>query len=221
MIPAATTSARAVLFDCDGVLVDSERVETVVIAEALGWLGLSDDAELLAERHVGGKLSQLFDDIQQRNGGHLPEDFPDRYRSRQMTLLAEVAPIPGASDAVRVAGARRAVASGGPMQKMELTLGGVGFWEHFAPHIYSCYDVGEHKPAPDVYLHAARQLSVEPEACVVIEDSAPGVKAAVAAGMAVIGFARDTAESVLSDAGAQLCASDMGEVVELLVTEQW
>ena len=216
----SSTSAAAVVFDCDGVLVDSERVETTVIEEALGWLGLGHDAETLAEVHVGGKLSRLFDDFERLNGS-LPDGFADRYRERQMELLARVEPIPGVFDAVRVAGERRAVASGGPLNKMELTLGAVGLWESFAPHIYSCYDVGDHKPAPDVYLHTARQLGVDASSCVVIEDSDPGVRAAVSAGMLVIGFSRDTDADKLLRAGSHATTNDLAGVVELLIGEEW
>ena len=176
---------------------------------------------MLAELHVGGKLSLLFDDIEARNGGDLPPRFADRYRERQMELLAEVDPIPGVDDVISIAGERRAVASGGPMNKMRVTLGAVGFWDRFSPHIYSCYDVGEHKPAPDVYLHAAAELEVAPAACVVIEDSVPGVRAASAAGMTVIGFTRDIDARALTDAGAEVCTSEMSEVVGLLAGRGW
>lgn len=98
------------------------------------------------------------------------------------------------------------------MAKMEVTLEVTGLWDAFAPHIYSCYDLGTHKPEPGVYLHAAARLGVPAAACVALEDSPTGVRAAANAGMQVIGLARDVEADALLAAGAHRTVSDLSEV---------
>lgn len=210
------SETELVIFDCDGVLVDSERMEVEVLAEVLTWFNIERQPESILQHTRGGSLQQLEDAIAAIYGQPLPKDFKDRYRQHQLGVLADVKALPGAHDAVEAAGERRCVASGGPMDKMTVTLHANELWDLFAPNIFSCYDIGSHKPEPDIYLHAAAAMGVDPTRCVAIEDSEFGVMAAAAAKMFVIGLARDTEVSDLTRAGATVTMESMNNVAELL-----
>lgn len=216
-------SIDAVVFDCDGVLVDSERLELHVMVDAFGWLSIEADAEALQNRNRGGAMADVIADFERLNGAPLPEGFVERYRTRQLEGLREVQPVPGALPtvaAVEACGLSMAIASGGPMAKMEVTLPRVGLWDRFAPHIYSCYDLesGAHKPEPDVYLKAAAALGIEPQRCLVFEDSINGVGAGAAAGMYVVGLARDVDAAALRAAGAQATVTHLDQAETLFRT---
>ncbi len=183
----------AVLFDCDGVLVDSEPVTDRVIAASLARHGLPFDAGEVHALFLGGTMAGVAETAR-RLGADLPADWVDRIYEEMFAELAKgTALIPGIEavlDALDAAGIPYAVGSNGPHRKMEITLG-----QHPALHrrlrgrIFSRHDVGRPKPAPDLYLHAAAALGAPAEACAVVEDSLPGVRAARAAGMACFGYA--------------------------------
>lgn len=204
----------AVIFDCDGVLVDSERLEERVLGVALGWLDGEVEPRTIAEVTKGGSMAEMIDEI--RRHTRVPENFQERYRALQLEMMAEVEMVPGADLAVQAAGQPRAVASGGPRDKMMVSLPAHDLWDRFAPHVYSCYDIGSHKPEPDVYLHAAKALGVLPERCLVVEDSITGTTAGAAAAMTVIGLSRDTDPDDLVAAGAALVLPDMTEVARAI-----
>ena len=194
-----------VIFDCDGVLVDSERMEVGTLAEALTWVGCDLDAAGLHDRNRGGVLADLFALIEDDLGGPLPDWYEARYRALQIERLHSVDPVPGAPDVVDAvvrAGLPRCVVSGGPMAKMRASLGATGLWEAFDPHLYSCYDIDDHKPSPGIYLHALGVFGAPPTECLAIEDSVNGVRSAAGAGVPVIGHARDTLADDLVAAGA-------------------
>ncbi len=214
MTSPSATRIELIAFDCDGVLVDSERMEIDVMAIALGWLEVDATAEAILDANRGGSFANLFAHVERLHGQPLPSEFGARYRELQLGMLEDVTAVPGALDVIDAIDLPRCVASGGPMDKMRTTLGATGLWDVFDPHIYSCYDIGSHKPEPDVYLHAAAQFDVAPEACVVIEDSANGVGAAAAAGMHVIGLTRDVDARALLDAGATETISEMREAID-------
>lgn len=205
-----------VIFDCDGVLVDSERLEPGTLAEALTWVGSELDAVALHDRHRGGVLADIFADVEADLGGPLPDDFGTRYRALQFERLGRVDAVPGAPevvDAVVAAGLPRCVVSGGPMDKMRVSLDATGLWPSFDPHIYSCYDLGDHKPSPGIYLHALRTFGVDASDALAIEDSVNGVTAAAGAGVRVIGLARDTDADDLRRAGATEIVTSMHDVL--------
>jgi len=183
-----------IIFDCDGVLVDSERLIVKLeaqICQERGWalteddvirefVGLSDDA-------MRARLSELV-------GEELADDWDAEYTDRYRTALAEhVEAVPGvaaAIDAIEHAGVATCVASSGSHQKMALTLGRTGLLGRFEGRIFSSTDpeVERGKPAPDLFLHAAARMGIEPHRCAVIEDSPFGLVAALAAGMTPFGF---------------------------------
>ena len=213
------TTPDLVIFDCDGVLVDSERMEVGTLREALTWLECDLDAAELHDRNRGGVIADLLALVADHTGRPTPDWFMPRYRELQFSRLRSVEVVPGAREAVDVvvtAGQPRCVVSGGPMGKMETSLGATGLWDSFAPHVYSCYDLGDHKPSPGIYLHALAQFGGEPDRCLAVEDSVTGVTAAHAAGVPVIGLARDTSADDLTAAGAFTTIETMHEFADLL-----
>jgi HAD superfamily hydrolase (TIGR01509 family) len=208
-----------VIFDCDGVLVDSEGITTRVLAAMLNEMGLDVSAEKLYDSFHGRSLAQWLALIADMSAKPLPETFVPALRERAAAALwAEVTPIAGIADVLARLEIPFCVASSGDYEKMKLTLGKTGLLAWFGANIFSIADVEKPKPAPDIYLHAARQMGVDPRACVVIEDSPTGVQAGVAAGMTVFGFAAQTPEQQLAKAGAHVIFADMTQLPELLVS---
>ena len=201
------------IFDCDGVLVDSERVTCEVMATALGEVGLAKTTDECMRDYIGMWWPDVVALVEAELGSELPAGFTDEYRRRQNeALAARCEPVPGALAAlerVEAAGAATCVASNGPHSKMEVTLASCGLAERFAGRIFSAAEVDRGKPAPDLFLHAAAALGHESATCAVVEDSALGIEAARAAGMAAFGFgpaASDAPGSTGFDSMAQLPA---------------
>jgi beta-phosphoglucomutase-like phosphatase (HAD superfamily) len=212
-----------VIFDCDGVLVDSERLEAGTLTEAFGWLGSQLDAARLHDENRGGKVADLLEHVALETGQPIPDWFMPRYRRLQFDRLRHVAEVPGASEALATVidlQLPRCVVSGGPMGKMEVSLRATGLWESLAPNIFSCYDITDHKPSPGIYLHATRQMGVAPSCCLAIEDSVVGVTAAVRAGVPVIGLARDVPVAELVRAGALTTVSSMHEFRDIFLGDR-
>jgi HAD superfamily hydrolase (TIGR01509 family) len=206
-----------VIFDCDGVLVDSERITNTVFCSMLNELGLAVSLEDMFERFVGLSMPQCLALITQLLGKTPPHDFAADLRARAETALrAEITPMAGVADALKEIRVPYCVASSGDHNKIRLTLGATGLLKTFDNKIFSVVDVAEPKPAPDVFLHAARTLGVDPRACAVIEDTPTGVRAGVAAGMYVFGFSANTPEHRLKDAGAHHVFSEMRQLPGLL-----
>ncbi len=199
---------EAVLFDCDGVIVDSEPITDRVIAASLARHGFEITLAEVSTLFLGGTISGVAETARAR-GTILPDDWVAQVYSETFTRLAEGTPlVPGIEavlDRLDVARIPYAVGSNGPHAKMQVTLG-----QHPALHsrltgrIFSREDVARPKPAPDLYLHAARSLGVRPENCVVIEDSATGIRSANAAGMTAFGYAHTGDGTLLKAEGARL-----------------
>jgi HAD superfamily hydrolase (TIGR01509 family) len=182
---------KAILFDCDGVLVDSEVIALEVELEMLGELGLSFDPADYLSRFMGLSTdayhAALDAESQARLGRPVSGIIRQSDRLRQ-AMVARLTPVPGTAEAVAAVTLPKAIASSGSMEGLERKLTRTGLWDLFAPHIYSADHVRAAKPAPDLFLHAAAALGVAPAHCLVIEDSIHGVVAARAAGMPVWGF---------------------------------
>ncbi|MEM7213231.1 MAG: HAD family hydrolase [Pseudomonadota bacterium] len=191
---------RLVIFDCDGVLVDSEPITNRLMAEELTRHGLPTTQEESIERFVGGTIQSVYERACEM-GATLPDDWVSSFYSKMIDVLrAEVTIIPGIGDvldALDQAAVQYCVASNGPIAKMDATLKVTGLWDRVEGRIYSAHDVGIAKPDPGLFLHAARDMGWPPEQCVVIEDSASGVRAAQAAKMRCFGFTADTPEHKL------------------------
>lgn len=207
-----------VIFDCDGVLVDSEPITNRLLAEELSSAGLPISAEEAIELFVGGTIASVHAQARQM-GATLPDNWVDGFYPRMIgRLAAEVELIPGIEDVLARlarAGLPHCVASNGPMLKMQATLGRTGLWDRLAGRLYSAHDVGSAKPEPDLFLHAAQSMGVPPHRCVVVEDSASGARAAQSAGMRCFGFTRGTPAERLTAHGA-IPFADMVELPGLL-----
>jgi beta-phosphoglucomutase-like phosphatase (HAD superfamily) len=205
-----------VLFDCDGVLVDTEVVSSRTLAEMLTERGVPTDGDALRIRMKGTSLQWIVEESARQLGGTVPGGWMDEFIERRLVVYRQGVPqIPGAAAAVRAvqaAGILVAVASQGARAKMAVTLPASGMDEVLgdAP-IFSGDDVVRGKPHPDLYLHAAATLGVDPAHAAVVEDSVPGVTAAVGAGMRVLGYAADEDPGRLAAAGAEVF-TDLHEV---------
>ncbi len=192
------------IWDCDGVLVDSERPGTRVLAESLSSAGLPMTAEEAAARFKGGSMQAVVAWAEERLGRALPAGFLEGHRERSFRAFREeVRATEGVVEALDRIALPDCVASGGPPEKMRLTLGVAGLLPRFEGRLFSSYEVGSWKPDPGLFLHAARAMGATPGRCAVIEDSVPGVRAAVAAGIPVFGFADLTPAEDLAAAGAR------------------
>lgn len=206
-----------VIFDNDGVLVDSEQTtHDVMSAMAVELTGRSLPAELI-ERQRGGKMADTFSEVERLLGVTLPDDFNVVFRARcALAYERELRAVPGVADVIDELPWRFCVASSGPTAKIRVTLKSAGLLDRFEGKIFSSYEIGSWKPEPDLFLGAARFFGAAPERCVVIEDSPPGVLAGVAAEMRVLGFARGRDGDELADAGAEQVFHDMSELPLLL-----
>jgi len=208
---------QLVIFDCDGVLVDSERITNRVFADMLGELGLAFTLEDMFERFIGRSMAQCLDEIAVLLGRPPPTDFTATYRARtKRALETQLRPVPGIEDALAQITIPWCVASNGAHDKMRLTLGLTGLLPHFEGKLFSVTEVARPKPAPDVFLHAASRSGVAPGDCVVVEDTPTGVEAAVAAGMVVLGYAGLTPAHRLRAAGAHYLFDRMADLPRLL-----
>ncbi|WP_299630279.1 HAD family hydrolase [uncultured Roseobacter sp.] len=180
-----------VIFDCDGVLVDSEPLTNVIIRDNLARHGLKISIDQVVDLFVGGTMMGVMKTARDM-GAKLPGGWLDTIYSEIFDVLADrVEPVPGIAavlDALDDAGIPYAVGSNGPHRKMEITLTRTGLIERLQGRIYSREDVANPKPAPDVYLKAAQEAGVAPDRCVVVEDSASGARAGKAANMCTFGY---------------------------------
>lgn len=211
------STAELIIFDCDGVLVDSERITNRVFCAMLNDLGVPVTLNDMFERFVGLSMPQCIALITDMRGEPPPGTFVDELRRRSAAALREqIMPIPGIEALLNRLTVPYCVASSGDHDKIRLTLGATGLLKRFEGRIFSVVDVAKPKPAPDVFLFAARRLGVPPSACAVIEDTPTGVRAAVAAGMQAYGFAANTPAHRLTEAGAHYIFTDMQQLPGLL-----
>lgn len=211
-----------IIFDCDGVLVDSEVISCRAHADVLTRHGYPITSEQVFARFLGRSTRQANLEIETELGRKLPEayhgDLQDElYRAFEADLEA----IRGIRDVLDVVTQAVCVASSGSHQRMRVSLGSTGLYERLAPNIFSASQVTNGKPAPDLFLFAASEMGVPPERCVVIEDSLAGIAGARAAGMTVFGFCGgshcgDGHAETLRQAGADLIFADMHQLPELV-----
>ena len=207
---------KLVIFDCDGVLVDSEPIANEVGAEWITALGWSMDAAEARARFLGLSDAAMFALIEQKIGRAITaKEIAQNHERITARFEAELKAIPGVVTVVEDLAARSiplAVASSGERAKILTNLAKVGLLNYFGDQISSATEVAEAKPAPDVYLLAARKAGYEPSDCIAIEDSPNGVLAALRAGMQVIGFARETPAPDLTAVGAHRIFATMAEL---------
>jgi HAD superfamily hydrolase (TIGR01509 family) len=216
---AGTTPFELIIFDNDGVLVDSEPIANRILAGLLRSYGLEVDWHQCVERYLGSTLERVRALVEAELGRPIPADFEARYRDTVYPrLAAEVEAVPGVAtvlDLLARGDVVLCVASSGLHERIRITLGRAGLLDRFGDRLFSAQDVGVGKPAPDLFLHAAATLGVEPGRCAVVEDAPAGIEAANAAGMVAFGFTRLTPAHLLVGAAGGLF-QDMAELPALL-----
>jgi HAD superfamily hydrolase (TIGR01509 family) len=207
---------RLVIFDCDGVLVDSEGIANRILAERLTAIGLPTSTEEAMHEYMGRSMPSCLEQIEEKLQRPVPSGWVDDLRARTFDAFERgLRAVPGVEAALDKISVPTCVASSGDREKMQTTLALTGLLPRFEGRLFSASDVGRGKPFPDLFLHAAASMGVSPQACAVVEDTVPGVSAGRAAGMKVFGFARHAAADALSAAGAQVF-SRMESLPELL-----
>ena len=192
-----------VIFDCDGVLVDSEPIANRVFTDLLNEIGLRTTLEETMRDYVGRSMASCMAIVGERLGRPVPDDFVDAFRDRTADAFrAELRGVPGIEAALDAITEPTCVASSGEHRKIRLSLGLTGLLPRFEGRVFSAEDVARGKPHPDLFLHAARVMGADPARCAVVEDSPLGVRAGVAAGMTVFGFAARTDAAALAALGA-------------------
>ena len=206
-----------VIFDCDGVLVDTERVSNQVMADLMAEQGLALGFDAAVEHFIGRSTAHCLAIAETLLGRALPPDLAEQYERRtQSAFERRLEAIPGIEEVLESLSLPFCVASNGERAKMRFTLGRTGLLRWFEGRVFSAEDVARPKPEPDLFLHAAQVCGAAAARCVVVEDTPTGVRAARAAGMAVIGFAGLTPVAHLREAGAQTIIQRMSELPEYL-----
>jgi len=208
-----------VLFDCDGVLVDSEPISNPIFTRQLDEAGVEVSLAGMQTRYVGMAMPDIRRAVQSEFGVELDDAWHDRYRTLCDEAFARdlkaIPHVEGVIEALRQAGTSYCVASSGPIEKMQTTLGITNLLPFFEDCMFTGWDVPRSKPFPDLFLAAAAAYDTPPKQCVVIEDSAAGVRAGVAAGMPVLGFVPDNDAHKLAQEDAFLF-NDMQSLPHLL-----
>jgi HAD superfamily hydrolase (TIGR01509 family) len=207
---------QLVIFDCDGVLVDSEVLSNDVLARMLTESGLPTTLPQARATCQGRLLDEVLSWAEAQLGSALPDDWLAEYeRQRGEAFRRELRPVAGAAELVgevKAAGIKVCVASQGKLEKTQFSLELTGLRDLFSEHaLFSAHSVVRGKPHPDLFLHAAATMGAEPERCVVIEDTPSGVRVGAAAGMLVFGYAADSDAKALRSAGAWI-VHELGEV---------
>jgi HAD superfamily hydrolase (TIGR01509 family) len=206
-----------VIFDNDGVLVDSERIAVRVEAQLLGELGWPLTEAEIVERFMGRTDEYMDEAIEAQLGSRLPGDWRDQFHRRyREAFAAELAPVDGVVEALDQITIPTCVASSGSHDKLRFTLGHTGLYERFEGRIFSGYEVANNKPAPDLFLHAAARMGADPVRCAVVEDTLFGVLAARAAGMRAFGYAGGLSTPERLAGEATVVFEDMRQLPRLL-----
>ncbi|HKD00266.1 MAG TPA: HAD family hydrolase [Methylomirabilota bacterium] len=206
-----------VIFDCDGVLVDTERIAVKIDVVVLGKLGWTMTEAEVIERFMGRSDEEMTREIEAHLGRRLPASWEEPFRHLyREAFAAELTPVPGIVAALDAIAIPTCVASSGTHEKIRYTLGLTGLYERFAGRIFSVSEVARGKPAPDLFLHAAQRLGVPPAGCAVVEDSPYGIKAARAAGMRAFGYAGGLAPRRALEGHETIVFDDMRELPRLI-----
>jgi HAD superfamily hydrolase (TIGR01509 family) len=211
-----------IVFDCDGVLVDSEVISCRTHAEMLTRHGYPISAEQVHDRFLGRSTREARVEIEHELGRRLPDELDVQLKAElHRSFAADLEAIPGIEQALAGIAQPVCVASSGSPERIRTSLTLVNLYHRFAPHIFSALQVSNGKPAPDLFLFAAAQMRVPPVRCLVVEDSVPGVMAACAADITVLGFhggshCRPDSAETLRGAGAAATFDDMRQLPALI-----
>jgi HAD superfamily hydrolase (TIGR01509 family) len=213
---------QLIIFDCDGVLVDSEVISCRAHAATLTRYGYPITADQVLDRFLGVSDLEARLIVEAEMGRKLPDDFTSQVKQATLQRYADdLQPVPYVAEAVAAINLPKCVASSGTPEKIRHGLSCAGLYDILSPHIFSAGQVKRGKPAPDLFLFAAEQMNASPARCVVIEDSVPGVTGARAAGMTVLGFhggshCRPGYADTLRAAGAAVTFDDMRQLAGLI-----
>jgi HAD superfamily hydrolase (TIGR01509 family) len=207
-----------VIFDCDGVVVDSERIVFDVFGDFIRSLGVHLSEEETREQFLGRTLAACMTIVETLSGRPAPPGALERYTAERDRVLRErVQPVEGVRAVLETLTIPFCIASSGGYDKMGITLGATGLKPFFEGRLFSATEVARGKPAPDIFLFAAERMRAEPKRTVVIEDTVNGVRAGFAAGMTVLGYVDLTPAAKLIEAGAATTFTHMRELPALLV----
>jgi HAD superfamily hydrolase (TIGR01509 family) len=206
-----------VIFDCDGVLVDSEPISIRIDVEMFAEVGMTVSEQEVIERFVGRSPEELARAVEEQLGHPPPDGWEQRGERRlRRALEAELQPVPGIREALERISLPVCVASSSPPDRLRFKLELTSLYERFAGRIFSATEVANGKPAPDLFLHAAHEMGADPAKCVVVEDSRYGVQAARAAGMDVLGYAGGVTPGDVLAGQRTIVFDDMRSLPELL-----
>jgi HAD superfamily hydrolase (TIGR01509 family) len=216
-----------IIFDCDGVVADSETLANQLLAESLSRIGRTTTMEDSIRLFMGKRWEDCKQAIIDWTGEPLPPNFETEHRAlTRGRMRSEVSSVPGLEAFLTAhSGYRKCIASSSEHAWLNHCVDKFGLRAHLGLNLFSAAEVANGKPAPDIFLHAARRMGVSPEACLVLEDSPSGITGAVAAGMATVGFlggshVLDGHAERLRLAGAHHLAKSFGEVTQLLAERQ-
>lgn len=212
---------QLVIFDCDGVLVDSEPISVRTDARVLAQLGWPLSEEEIVERFVGRTHEYMVAEIEAQLGRPLADGWEDEFGHLYRDAFeAQLAPVDGIVEALDRITVPVCVASSGGHERLRYTLSLTGLYERFEGRIFSASEVSNGKPAPDLFLHAAERMRVEPSSCAVVEDSRYGVEAGRAAGMCVFAYAGGMTPAHRLEGPGTVVFTDMRELPDLLALRQ-
>lgn len=194
---------KCIIFDCDGVLVDSETISAKIFQQMAQEQGFNLDFETAVDQFAGASMSENLRFIENNIDGDLPDTFEKEFRKRTYeTFKTDLKPIEGIPDLIEKLAVPFCVASSGPHEKIRLNLTTAKLIDKFEGKIFSSYDIGSWKPEPGIFLHAAKTMGFQPKDCVVIEDSEAGIKAAVAGGFNVFALGNEEKKQIFEELGA-------------------
>jgi len=207
---------KCIIFDCDGVLVDTEKIGNGILLEMAHEYGFKMELEDAYRNFNGRNLKDCFKHIEEAIEQKLPETFETEYREKSFEAFkTQVKPMEGVVAFIDQLKIPYCVASSGPMDKIRLNLEVAGLLEKFEGKMFSSYQINSWKPEPGIFLHAAKEMGFEVKDCIVLEDSKAGVKAGISGGFKVYGFANGFNNEDLKEEGAELFSS-YEELKELL-----
>lgn len=207
---------KCIIFDCDGILVDSEGISNGILIEMANSLGADIDPKDALRNFAGKSLQSVLTEIAYLIDRKLPDQFEAQYRKRTFEAFrTDLRPIEGIHELLNKIQVPYCVASSGPLEKIRLNLTTTGLIEKFENRMFSSYEIGSWKPNPEIFEYAAKKMGFSPSECAVIEDSIAGIRAAIKGGFDVYGFATSSNRTELKNEGAMVF-SLMQELGELL-----
>lgn len=208
---------KCIIFDCDGVLVDSEPIAISTLVNIANQLGIPIDYNFGVEQFQGNSMSEVVKIIQSQTANPLPADFVKQYRTRSFERFTEeLQPIKNVPTLLQQLTLPSCVASSGPVNKIRHNLAIIGLLSQFENRIFSCYDLQKWKPDPAIYLHAAEKMGYKTENCLVVEDSLFGVQAGVASGCQVYAYASHARNPKELEAAGATLFYDMLDLLKLV-----